>query len=140
MWKCNARTVLDNGADAGDRINPIKVFILKTKRGMQQQKEKISQQLNIELPAEVSQGAYSNFVIVVHSPAEFVIDFATIMPGVPKPRVIARIIMTPVHAKRFLQVLQDNIAKYESTFGEIKIPVELRGPEAFFDKGVGGNA
>lgn len=84
--------------------------------------------VNIELPASIAQGVYSNFVIVVHSPAEFVIDFASVMPGVPKPQVRARIIMTPAHVKRFLQVLQENISRYEEAFGTIQVPPEMGGP------------
>ena len=37
------------------------------------------QQINIELTQEVSEGEYANFVIVTHSPAEFVMDFTFIL-------------------------------------------------------------
>ena len=30
--------------------------------------------------------------------------------------------MTPEHAKRLARALEDNIAKFESQFGEIKLP------------------
>ena len=42
------------------------------------------QQINIELNQEVSEGEYANFVVVTHSPAEFVMDFTKILPGVTK--------------------------------------------------------
>ena len=42
------------------------------------------QQINIELDSDVSNGEYANFVVVTHSPAEFVLDFTRILPGVPK--------------------------------------------------------
>merc|ERR1711991_62441 len=42
------------------------------------------------------------------------------MPGVPKATVKARIVITPEHAKRLLNALEENIKKYESTFGPIK--------------------
>ncbi len=80
-----------------------------------------SQQINIELGEKEAEGIYSNMALITHSPAEFVIDFTRIVPGVPKTRVYARIIMTPQHAKSFLQALQENIQKYENQFGEIKI-------------------
>ena len=38
-------------------------------------KKKNMQQINIELDADVSSGEYANFVVVTHSPAEFVLDF-----------------------------------------------------------------
>ena len=85
-------------------------------------KKKNMQQINIELDADVSSGEYSNFVVVTHSPAEFVLDFTRILPGVPKAKVHSRIIMAPPHAKTFLKALRDNVSKFESKHGEIKLP------------------
>ncbi|HCL00615.1 MAG TPA: DUF3467 domain-containing protein [Candidatus Marinimicrobia bacterium] len=79
-------------------------------------------QLKIELPEAKAEGNYSNFTVISHSGAEFVIDFARIMPGIPKAVVQSRIIMTPMHAKTLLYTLKDNIAKFEAKFGEIKMP------------------
>ncbi len=88
--------------------------------------------VNVELPAALAQGAYANLVIVTHSPVEFVLDFAIVMPGLPKPRVLARVIMSPVHAKRFLRALQENIHRYEQAFGEIRIPQEMQEEGPFY--------
>ena len=85
-------------------------------------KKKNMQQINIELDADVSSGEYANFVVVTHSPAEFVLDFTRILPGVPKAKVHSRIIMAPPHAKTFLKALNDNVRKFESKHGEIKLP------------------
>lgn len=78
------------------------------------------QQINVELSEEIAEGTYSNLAMIAHSNSEFVIDFIRMMPGVPKAKVKARIIMTPDHAKRLLAALKDNIAKYEHTFGKIE--------------------
>ncbi|NOZ62156.1 MAG: DUF3467 domain-containing protein [Calditrichaeota bacterium] len=85
---------------------------------MNQQKQ---QQINIELGEKEAEGIYSNLALITHSPAEFVIDFTRMLPGVPKTKVYARIIMTPQHAKSLLRALEDNIKKYEANFGEIRI-------------------
>lgn len=82
---------------------------------------KPGQQINIELGEKEAEGIYSNLAIITHSPAEFIIDFTRIVPGIPKAKVHARIITTPQHAKMLLKALKDNIQKYESNFGEIKI-------------------
>ena len=79
------------------------------------------QQINIELGEKEAEGIYSNLAIITHSPAEFVIDFTRVLPGVPKAKVHARIITTPQHAKLLLNALRDNIEKYEKTFGEVKM-------------------
>ncbi len=83
--------------------------------------ENKAQQIQIELDEKISGGEYSNLAIVTHSPADFIFDFTQIMPGMPKARVRARVIMAPIHAKAFAQALMDNIQKYESRFGEIQI-------------------
>ncbi|HEY9488244.1 MAG TPA: DUF3467 domain-containing protein [Chryseosolibacter sp.] len=77
-------------------------------------------QINIELTEEIAEGIYSNLAMIAHSNSEFVIDFIRLMPGVPKAKVKARIVITPEHAKRFLAALKDNIEKYEGSFGPIK--------------------
>ena len=93
---------------------------------MEKDKKNI-QQINIELDSDVSNGEYANFVVVTHSPAEFVLDFTRILPGVPKAKVHSRIIMAPPHAKAFLNALNENIKKFESKNGEIKNPKEKSG-------------
>lgn len=79
------------------------------------------QQINVELGEKEAEGIYSNLAIISHSPAEFVIDFTRILPGVPRARVHARIIMTPQHARLFLNALDENIAKFERQYGEIQL-------------------
>jgi hypothetical protein len=77
-------------------------------------------QINIELEEQVAQGIYSNLAIINHSQSEFVVDFVSIMPGMPKSKVRSRIILTPQHAKRFLKALGDNVQRFEQAHGEIK--------------------
>lgn len=78
--------------------------------------------LDIQLDEAVAQGHYSNLAIISHSTSEFIIDFATVLPGLEKAQVKSRIILTPEHAKRLLLSLQDNIVRYESNIGKIEIP------------------
>jgi len=82
---------------------------------------KVPQQINIELGEKEAEGIYSNLAIINHTPSEFVIDFVRFFPGVPKARVHARIVMTPQHAKSLVRALEENVQRYESAFGEIKI-------------------
>lgn len=78
------------------------------------------QKIDINLSEEVATGVYSNLAIITHSNAEFILDFAAMMPGLPKGQVRSRIIMTPQNAKRLLHALADNVAKYEEKNGAIK--------------------
>ena len=85
-----------------------------------QENKNAANQINIEISDEVGEGIYSNLAIITHSPAEFIIDFIKMMPGVPKAKVKSRIILTPQHAKRLYKAMKDNVAKYEAAHGEIK--------------------
>lgn len=76
-------------------------------------------QIGIEIKPEIAGGTYSNLAIITHSPNEFILDFAAMLPGMPKAMVGSRVVMAPEHAKRLLMALQDNISKYESQIGQI---------------------
>ena len=76
--------------------------------------------INIQLNEMVATGVYTNLALVNHSPSEFVFDFIQLMPGVQQAQVRSRVILAPLHAKRLLNALQQNIASYEQQFGEIK--------------------
>lgn len=93
------------------------------------------QQVEIELPEDEAQGTYSNLVMVAHSPSEFILDFISVMPGTPKAKVAKRMVLTPDHAKRLANALNENVQKYEQEHGQIsgneklEIPFNYRGPK-----------
>lgn len=93
--------------------------------------------IKIDVKPEVAKGNYSNLAIITHSHTEFILDFASMLPGLSKPEVHNRIIMNPEHAKRLLLALQDNVMKYESHNGPIVLPEETKG--TFPMGGFGGN-
>jgi hypothetical protein len=68
---------------------------------------------------------YTNLARISHSPADFVIDFAQMLPGELKASVRARILMSPLSAKLLLRALTENIARYETNLGEITVPTNL---------------
>lgn len=89
---------------------------------MAEQKNRKEGQLDVELSVETAKGVYSNLAMITHSQAEFIVDFLQMLPGIPKAIVRSRIILTPLHAKRLLAALSDNVSKYEARFGTIKEP------------------
>lgn len=95
-------------------LRPINYSLLHLR--MEKNKEN---QVNIELTDEVAEGIYTNLAIITHSPTEFIADFIQLMPGLPKGKVRSRVIMAPQNAKRLMLALQENVAKYEQTFGHI---------------------
>lgn len=96
----------------------------------------VNNELSIELSEEVAEGTYSNLAVITHSNTEFVLDFIRVMPGVPKAKVKSRIILTPEHAKRLSNALQENIEKFEKANGRINaqddppFPMSFGGPTA----------
>jgi hypothetical protein len=92
----------------------------------------------IEYPKDL-EPVYSNLARITHTPSEFVFDFAQILPGLKVPRLLSRILLSPLSAKLIYKALGDNLAKYEANFGEISIPGNTSLAESLFqppdDKG-----
>jgi hypothetical protein len=79
--------------------------------------------MQIQLPSNM-EPTYANFALITHSHSEIVLDFAQIMPQVPRARVKARVVMTPTNAKLLLKALGEHLARFEARFGEISTPTE----------------
>jgi hypothetical protein len=94
--------------------------------------------IDVELSEEIAEGVYANLAMIAHSNSEFILDFIRLMPGVPKAKVKARIILTPEHAKRLLDALRENISRYEEAYGGINDPNDtFRFPSGGFGGPVG---
>ncbi|MDR1196399.1 MAG: DUF3467 domain-containing protein [Endomicrobium sp.] len=84
--------------------------------------EKKEAKIEIEIDEQTSNGIYSNLALITHSESEFIIDFIFFQPQNRKAKVRSRIITSPEHVKKMIAALQDNIAKYEAKFGQVKNP------------------
>lgn len=91
------------------------------KKEPSQQAKPRKQRVNIHMPKDLTP-VYANVALISHSVAELVIDFAQVLPRSPRGTVEARIVMTPMHAKMLQLALAQNLAKFESQFGEIRLP------------------
>ena len=83
--------------------------------------------MNLNLDPQIASGSYSNLAIISHSRSEFVIDFASSLPGLPGPKINNRIVMSPEHTKRLLNALAENVSKYEAQFGTIMLESAPKG-------------
>ena len=88
--------------------------------------EKNQTPIEVELGPHEAEGIYSNLVFIAHSASEVILDFARALPGLPKAKVYARVILTPQHAKSLLMALEQNLKNYETQFGAIKVPGEAK--------------
>lgn len=78
-------------------------------------------QIKVELPANPG-AIYSNTVMISHTQHEVIFDFIQVLPNDPRARIQQRVVMTPAHAKMFLNALQENLGRFETRFGEITLP------------------
>ena len=86
-------------------------------------------EIQVTLPEHLKGGAYSNNMTVSHTREEFVLDFLMVAP--PAGSVIARIILSPGHAKRVVAALSENVRKYEEAHGTIFAAEEPQGKIGF---------
>ena len=96
---------------------------------MKEDNKKQHKQIKLSLDSDKNVEEYANFAITTHSPAEFVIDFFRILPGINQAKVKSRIIMSPVHLKTLVKALEDNLKKYEQKFGEIVVKSDGKSPK-----------
>ncbi len=85
----------------------------------------------INIRAEKASGVYANIAIVNTSQAEFVLDFARIMPGLPAAELECRVIMSPHRIKGFIGALKAQVDMYEKRFGPLEDSIESAGSIGF---------
>jgi len=76
-------------------------------------------QLQVDADEATSQGVYANLAGIMHTDTEFILDFLFLAPNQPKAKLRSRIISSPLHTKRLLSALADNVRRYEERFGPI---------------------
>jgi len=84
----------------------------------------VPQNLKISIDEAEGQGVYANLALISHSNSEVILDFARALPGIPKAKVHARIILTPFNAKALHRALGDNLSKFEAQHGSIQVPTD----------------
>jgi len=75
-------------------------------------------------------GFFTDSVTISHNPSKFILDFVQVTPrfdrmGSEMQQSLAvkhkTIVMDPIMAKNIIEILKENLNKYEKNFGEIKI-------------------
>ena len=88
------------------------------------------QQISIQIDAQQASGVYSNLLLISHRKEEFILDFLFVQPqrtaqGQPVATLRSRVITTPEHMKRILKALEENISRYEQSFGPIQAATDI---------------
>jgi len=89
-----------------------------------------AKKVEIKVDESVALGQYASLAAIRHSREEFLFDFAFLYPDGPFGKLVARIIVSPAHAKRFLEALMANVKRYEDAYGTI-IPSDMPPPVDF---------
>jgi len=89
-----------------------------------------AQQIQIQVDPHQGTGVYSNLMMISHRQEEFILDFLFLQPQrSPQGQAVAtlrsRVITSPEHAKRILRALQENVRRYEESFGPIAEATDL---------------
>ena len=87
------------------------------------EKKPKQRKITIDVPKDL-QATYANVAVISHTAVEIVLDFAQVLPRMPRGAVVSRVIMTPAHAKMLQMALTQNIGNYERQFGQIRLPVQ----------------
>ena len=80
--------------------------------------------VEIKVDESVALGQYASLAAIRHSREEFLFDFAFLFPDGPFGKLVSRIIVSPAHAKRFMEALESNVRRYEEAFGPI-VPADI---------------
>lgn len=81
-------------------------------------KKEEPQKVEVSSQYEILAGRYANSIQVTVQSEEFVLDFLVTKGDMPYH--LARIFVSPGHAKRLRDLLKRQIVKYEKAFGTIK--------------------
>jgi hypothetical protein len=82
------------------------------------------------VPDDQEAGAYSNILVVWHTPYEFTFDFGVMLPVQQDPsgdvtvpaRVVARVKIPPSRISDILKAMTENLQRYEAQFGPVPQP------------------
>ena len=81
--------------------------------------------VQVQIPEQHFDVLYSDQAFVFFTPVGFNVDFAQLTPQAGMTRVVARVGMSPVHAKMLVQVLSANMALYEKQFGTVTVTPQM---------------
>src|SRR3984885_1325048 len=77
------------------------------------------QQVQIKADEKELLGQYANLAVIHHNGEEFTLNFIYLFPSVPQGKLVSSVILSPAHAKRLLQALKENVARFEAQFGTL---------------------
>ncbi len=84
-----------------------------------EQEIRIFQSARLDLPATI-EPTYSNYTIVRFCASEVLLDFARVLPGVKRFKVLERVVLSPYNATQLRDALTTSLARYTNRHGRIR--------------------
>ncbi len=81
--------------------------------------------VQVQIPEQNATIAYSDQAFVYFTPVGFTLDFAQLTPQANMSRIVSRVGMSATHLKLLVQVLADNLQRYEQQFGEVRVTPQM---------------
>ncbi len=75
--------------------------------------------IDVSCDPEVATGQYINMARIFHTQTEFMVDALMLPPQTREAKVMARLILSPAHAKFLHAALGQNLQMFEKKFGPI---------------------
>ena len=72
----------------------------------------------IQIRDNFAGGEYANAMYISHTKEDFLLTFLNIVA--PTGRVVGKIITSPGHLKRIIRAMEENLKKYEASFGKVE--------------------
>jgi hypothetical protein len=81
-----------------------------------------NQKIKVNIDKNLLRSQYSDYALISQSYFGFHLDFGQRVPGAAEVSLFSRVAVSPQHAKLLLNLLRENVEKYEEKFGEIPVP------------------
>ncbi len=93
-----------------------------------------SKEITVNVPQDLDP-VYSNMIQIAFRDDEFTFLFLHQIPNINQAKAKSIVTISPKHAKKFLTVLQQSVAEFESKFGTIEPPQEQQAGDSVTMRG-----
>ena len=83
-------------------------------------------QLKVNISTDALKALYSDIVFLNSNPFGLTLDFGQHLPAAQRVEIVARISLSPQHAKVLAGKLSEHLKQYEKQFGEIKVTDKMK--------------
>lgn len=83
-------------------------------------KQKVDKSIKFKISQRIASGISINFLRIIASRFEFILDFSKLMPDMEEAHILSRLSVNPQAIKRFSILINKFVSQYEEKFGKIE--------------------